>query len=566
MIPISRAISDLKTEFEGGSSFKVDFYTLFRRGGENLLGTIRPDSLKRVVPIYGGLSRHAGNAVAMYCPDDVLVPCAIYDNSGRRIFKFSPSAAFHSDEYRNEDNTFTIETINGVKYLMVRAGVNKSQIVIHEMDAVAGVTSDQTLALNQFNYLSGTGAVQRTFAAKSGTAFTADASTDFLTDAAHGLVNGDRVMVYNSGGALPAGLSANTVYFIVNKTNDTFQLALTSGGSAIDLTTAGTGTNYWYAATQNEMSGTLSSVDISAALRGVAIVPMYLTAAADIDRIELILEEDTGKYFTLTSAENAISSTLRDGWNMGRFSIANATQTGAPDSTNLTKWRLRIILEDGKTAQTVIVDQITVQQSEFFQFEYYSKHLFIDGTTGAWKSVPVAGDYINLDDDDAIGALHYETAILTYQAAAFNRVDSGEKPGFEQQLARKYAAYRATHVSSEKPLSYNIGALPYKGAVLPYPVEQRIGEFVHAETTTDDLDTYHFADNVVPSGLIDGVNVTYTLAHTPDPITSLALYLNGVYQTQGVDYTLSGNTITYLSPISELLASPGLIASYRYTS
>ena len=566
MIAISQAITDLKQEFEGGSSFKVDWYNLFRRGGENLLSSIRPESLKRTVPIHGGLTKSLQNSAIFYCPADVAVPSAIYDNSGKRIFNFPPPGAFYNDRNRNLDNQFTIETINGVKMLVVRKNIGLSVTTINDMDTVTGITSDQTATLNQFNFLSGVGAVQRTFSSKSGTTFTADAGTDFLSDTAHGLANGDRVMVTNSGGALPTGLSENTVYFVVNKTTDTFQLSLTSGGSAIDLTTAGTGTNSWYAATQNEMSGTLSSIDITDMLKGPAIVPIYLSTAGDVARIELVLEEDTGNYYTMTSAQDSIGDTLRDGWNMVRFSIANATQTGTPDPTNINTWRLRVILNSGATAQTVIVDKITVQKSQFFTFEYYSKYLFVDGTTGAWKKTPTSGDYINLDDDDAIGALHYETAILTYQSSAFNRVDSGEKPAFEDQLVRKYASYRAKHPSSELPPSYNIS--PMLSGGMEFPVAEKIGEFVHAEISTDEIsgDASYFADNITPSGVIDGVNVTFTLPHTPNPVSSLSLYLNGVFQTNGVDYSLSGNTITYVTPPSIVLAAAPHIAFYRYSS
>jgi hypothetical protein len=64
--------------------------------------------------------------------------------------------------------------------------------------------------------------------------YTADAATDFITSVAHGLVNGDNVVFMN--GAAPAGLTEGTVYFVVNKTTDTFQVALTAGGSAINIT------------------------------------------------------------------------------------------------------------------------------------------------------------------------------------------------------------------------------------------------------------------------------------------------------------------------------------------
>lgn len=54
----------------------------------------------------------------------------------------------------------------------------------------------------------------------------------------------------------------------------------------------------------------------------------------------------------------------------------------------------------------------------------------------------------------------------------------------------------------------------------------------------------------VPSGTINGSNVTFTLASAPAPSSSLMLFVNGVLQTQGVgaDYTLSGTTITFAIP------------------
>lgn len=75
-------------------------------------------------------------------------------------------------------------------------------------------------------------------------AFTA-ATSDVITSAAHGLANGDIVTVASST-TLPAGLSANTEYYVVEKTTDTFKLSATPGGTAIDITDTGTGTHTWY--------------------------------------------------------------------------------------------------------------------------------------------------------------------------------------------------------------------------------------------------------------------------------------------------------------------------------
>lgn len=67
--------------------------------------------------------------------------------------------------------------------------------------------------------------------------FIVSPSTDTFTVPSHGYSAGQKLVVY--GDTVPAGLTEGTVYFAVNVTADTFQLAATAGGSAIDVTTTG---------------------------------------------------------------------------------------------------------------------------------------------------------------------------------------------------------------------------------------------------------------------------------------------------------------------------------------
>jgi hypothetical protein len=67
--------------------------------------------------------------------------------------------------------------------------------------------------------------------------FIATAATDTFTCPGHGYVNTNKVVIY--GDTVPAGLIEGTVYYVVGATADTFQLAATAGGSAIDITSAG---------------------------------------------------------------------------------------------------------------------------------------------------------------------------------------------------------------------------------------------------------------------------------------------------------------------------------------
>ena len=71
----------------------------------------------------------------------------------------------------------------------------------------------------------------------------------------------------------------------------------------------------------------------------------------------------------------------------------------------------------------------------------------------------------------------------------------------------------------------------------------------------------NFVDKEVPSGDINGANVTYVLANTPIA-GSEHIYLNGVLQESGAgnDYTITGATITYIVAI---LTDEKLRVTYR---
>ena len=77
--------------------------------------------------------------------------------------------------------------------------------------------------------------------AAAGKAFTVAASTDAVTSNAHGYADGDGVFLTGTlTGA--AGLALDTVYYVRDSTTNTFKLAATYGGAAIDVTADGSGT------------------------------------------------------------------------------------------------------------------------------------------------------------------------------------------------------------------------------------------------------------------------------------------------------------------------------------
>ena len=88
--------------------------------------------------------------------------------------------------------------------------------------------------------------LQGAYGLDSGEVFTSDFSTNTFTKAAHGRSNGDIIWLTSSNNDLPLGLTIKTDYYIINKTNDTFQVSLTLGGSVVNFTDNGSGTHYYH--------------------------------------------------------------------------------------------------------------------------------------------------------------------------------------------------------------------------------------------------------------------------------------------------------------------------------
>ena len=77
-----------------------------------------------------------------------------------------------------------------------------------------------------------------------------DTGTDTITIASHGFTN-TMIVRFSSVGTLPAGLTAGTVYYIINATTNTFKVSLTEGGAAVNIASGGSGThtvtnNYYF--------------------------------------------------------------------------------------------------------------------------------------------------------------------------------------------------------------------------------------------------------------------------------------------------------------------------------
>ncbi|MGY8731560.1 MAG: hypothetical protein ACKVK0_05450, partial [Pirellulales bacterium] len=105
--------------------------------------------------------------------------------------------------------------------------------------------------------ISAVGLGDHTFAVSGGTTATIVSGISLTNDIVeivdHGFSDGDSVQ-YNGGTSDISGLIADTDYFVISATSDTFQLSSTPGGVAIDLASAGTGTHTFNSPTTSSIS------------------------------------------------------------------------------------------------------------------------------------------------------------------------------------------------------------------------------------------------------------------------------------------------------------------------
>jgi hypothetical protein len=108
--------------------------------------------------------------------------------------------------------------------------------------AGSGITPVRAIAWSAWDSTSGGVCFYVGFLVDFGVWALADPTANNFTKRAHGFSNNQQVRAFSIEGLAddPGGLTMITqIYHVVNQATDTFQLSLTSGGSAIDITSMG---------------------------------------------------------------------------------------------------------------------------------------------------------------------------------------------------------------------------------------------------------------------------------------------------------------------------------------
>lgn len=193
-------------------------------------------------------------------------------------------------------------------------------------------------------------------------------------------------------------------------------------------------------------NSSMSPINLSNVLNQSSLfINTYLQDGSDTTSIELRWGSSSSDYYALTVTENQQGVDFINGWNVEQFIWRNATVVGSPDSSDITY--LRITLTVTANQFGCLLSGVDSILGSFLAYEYYSKYLFRDSSTGVFQeNVTDDSNIINLDTE-SYNLLFYIVAYFCFQQqqGADATLYDGQFSwnGYQQALARYKAMYKS---------------------------------------------------------------------------------------------------------------------------
>lgn len=171
--------------------------------------------------------------------------------------------------------------------------------------------------------------IKSKFGLGTGQTFTVTAGSDTIDIVSHGYSNG-QIFILSSTGTLPAGLAADTIYYVVNAATNTFKLSLTAGGAAIDITDAGTGTHTLHTQFKLPELGGRTLIGAGSHL----VQTLSIDAATDVSLNTLVVNSTSTaadvintNTHSLVTGDMVKFATTQNGWTAGTAYYVRVTST-----------------------------------------------------------------------------------------------------------------------------------------------------------------------------------------------------------------------------------------------
>lgn len=209
-------------------------------------------------------------------------------------------------------------------------------------------------------------------------------------------------------------------------------------------------------------NSTMSQLDLTTALNQSSLFAwVYIPTGATLTSVNLRWGSDSSNYYTATVTTNQEGNAFNNGWNLCQFVWSTASTTGSPSITAMDY--LRVTLNVTGTMTACRVNLVESIMGQYLEYEYYSKYMFRDSSTGAFQeTVTDDSNLVNLDTE-SYNLLFNQVAYLATQQQ--QGLDAAFYDGnfFGQAYQTALARYKAMYKSElQKPQSTYYG-MPGKG-------------------------------------------------------------------------------------------------------
>lgn len=200
---------------------------------------------------------------------------------------------------------------------------------------------------------------------------------------------------------------------------------------------------------------TMTAVDLSDVVNQSSLfVWVYVPTGTNLTSVNLRWGSSNADYYSSTVTLNQQGTAFGNGWNLCQFIWSSATTVGTPDDTAISYARVSLAMTGTNTG--VLVNGLNSILGTILNYEYYSKYLFRNASTGAFQeTVTDDSNLINLDTEsynllfNQVGYLASQqvqgTDALAYDGGFFkNAYDTGVikyKSMYKSELQKPQSIY-----------------------------------------------------------------------------------------------------------------------------
>ncbi len=200
-------------------------------------------------------------------------------------------------------------------------------------------------------------------------------------------------------------------------------------------------------------NSTMSAIDLSNVVNQSSLFTwVYVPTGTSLTSVDLRWGSSSANYYHKTVTVNQEGNAFVNGWNQCQFDWATASTVGSPNSAAINY--ARITLNVTGTLTGCLINGLDSILGTILSYEYYSKYLFRDSSTGAFQeNVTDDSNLVNLDTD-SYNLLFNQVAYLATQQQQGLDASFYDGGFFLQQYQQGVARYKAQYKSEmQKPQS-----------------------------------------------------------------------------------------------------------------